>query len=529
MITRGMRRIILLTLLVAATTAVCVVPHWRNADALPRGFIPPTALTLRVSSAPDQRTADHLRVLFIGNSLSKWNCGQPYLLEELAADAGVARTPICDGVLADGETLYGHLHRTNALARIREGNWDYVVLQEHSTGWWHDKSVMFDAIRTFNKEIRAVGAKPLLFMVWTLKNYPADTQRIAGVYKTISRELGIEVVPVGSAWAMAQETPNAVDTYYSDLRHPAEAGSYLTACVFYSWFYGQSAHGLAHKLSSEGWRLDLKDKDAEFLQDIASRAVAVVRPLGQDGAQLSLDLSPGVKLEMIRIEPGKFVMGSPATEDGHDDSEGPLHEVTIPRALYVGKYEVTQDQFVAVMDRNQSEFRDEGTLPEEGVSWDDCQEFCRILSRRTGRHVRLPTEAEWEYACRAGTSTAFNTGAGISSTQANFDGTQPAGGAAEGPNCGKTKPVGSFAPNAFGLYDMHGNVAEWCLDRFHEDYKGAPGNGSAWMAGKSPNYVYRGGAWNNAANSCRSAVRACADGKTLRNNTIGFRVVIDTP
>ena len=143
--------------------------------------------------------------------------------------------------------------------------------------------------------------------------------------------------------------------------------------------------------------------------------------------------------------------------------------------------------------------------------------------------MRLPTEAEWEYAARGGTDTAFGTGQGLSSTTANFNGTSPYGGAPAGPERAKPTPVGSFPPNKFGLCDTVGNVSEWCQDTYHDSYEGAPTDGSAWVAGadKPDVRVYRGGAFNNDASSCRSAVRFAAEQGDVRNATLGFRVVVE--
>jgi formylglycine-generating enzyme required for sulfatase activity len=143
------------------------------------------------------------------------------------------------------------------------------------------------------------------------------------------------------------------------------------------------------------------------------------------------------------------------------------------------------------------------------MSWDDTQEFiCRMNAREDRFKYRLPSEAEWEYACRGGTTTAFAFGDSLSSEQANFDGSYPSNGAAKGVNRGKTTPVGSFQPNAWGLYDMHGNVEEWCEDIWHFDYDGAPSDGSAWLNGGSSGFrVLRGGTWYSHAGFQRSAYR----------------------
>ncbi len=161
----------------------------------------------------------------------------------------------------------------------------------------------------------------------------------------------------------------------------------------------------------------------------------------------------------------------------------------------------------------------------ENVSWNDAVEFCRKLSQMTGREYRLPTEAEWEYACRAGTTTPFAFGAGLSSEQANFDGNYPSGGAPKGVYRQQTTRVGSFQPNGFGLYDMHGNAWEWCEDVYHVNYNGAPTDGSAWLnGGESNRRVLRGGSWYSYADFLRSALRV-RYAPSNRYDAFGFRVV----
>jgi formylglycine-generating enzyme required for sulfatase activity/predicted Ser/Thr protein kinase len=237
------------------------------------------------------------------------------------------------------------------------------------------------------------------------------------------------------------------------------------------------------------------------------------------GQNLTENLN-GVPLEMVLVPSGTFVMGSPEGE-GPDD-ERPQHQVSV-QEFYLGKYEVTQAQYRAVMGLAPSEFQGDN-LPVETVSWEDALKFCDKLSRLTGRAYRLPSEAEWEYACRAGTTTAFAYGNTLSSTQANFDGRSPYGGAPVGVYREETTPVGSFQPNAFGLYDMHGNVWEWCLDMYHKNYVGAPTDGAAWLEGSGPR-VLRGSSWLGVGSSLRSATRDKLPSDN-RFAAIGFRVAL---
>lgn len=252
---------------------------------------------------------------------------------------------------------------------------------------------------------------------------------------------------------------------------------------------------------------------SERKPDVARQAPCVAHPpTSRTGHKYSEDLN-GVKLEMVEIPAASFCMGSSPPYEKEFfkgelpyKDEGPQHRVTM-QSFYIGKYEVTQAQYQAVMGVNPSKFKGRN-LPVETVSWNDAKEFCRRLSQMAGREYRLPTEAEWEYACRAGTTTAFAFGDSLSADQANFDGRYPFGGAAKGDFRRQTTPVGSFQPNAYGLYDMHGNVSEWCEDWKHDSYNGAPTDGSAWLSGgEQKSRVLRGGDWGSFARHLRSAAR----------------------
>jgi formylglycine-generating enzyme required for sulfatase activity len=189
----------------------------------------------------------------------------------------------------------------------------------------------------------------------------------------------------------------------------------------------------------------------------------------------TINLADRISLEMIAIPGGKFWMGSP---DGQGyDFERPRHEVTIA-PFFMGKYPVTQAQYQAVMGKNPSGFKGE-KRPVERVTWHDAIAFCEELSRKGDRQFGLPSEAQWEYACRAGTETPFYFGETISVEQANYDGNYTYGSGKKGTYREQTTDVGIFPSNKFGLYDMHGNVWEWCADHWHENYEGAPKDGSA--------------------------------------------------
>ena len=235
------------------------------------------------------------------------------------------------------------------------------------------------------------------------------------------------------------------------------------------------------------------------------------------------NLGNGVTLEMVQIPGGTFMMGSPEGEAERDQEESPQHQVKVS-AFFMGKYEITQAQYQAIMGNNPSNFKGE-KRPVEQVSWDDAVEFCKKLSQRTGKTYRLPSEAEWEYACRAGTKTPFYFGETITTDLVNYNGDYPYGSAPKGEYRQQTTNVGKFPPNSFGLYDMHGNVWEWCQDVYNDNYQGAPEDGSAWLTSKDNNIkLLRGGSWYSNAWYCRSANRN-RYARALRNINVGFRVV----
>jgi formylglycine-generating enzyme required for sulfatase activity/tRNA A-37 threonylcarbamoyl transferase component Bud32 len=239
--------------------------------------------------------------------------------------------------------------------------------------------------------------------------------------------------------------------------------------------------------------------------------------------QMVEDLGNGVLLEMVALPGGSFVMGAPEIEEGSSYSERPQHWVEIAPFL-MARYPLTQAQYQAIMGKNPSRFSGANN-PVENVTWHQAREFCERLSEKTRRKYRLSSEAEWEYACRAGTTTPFSFGETISPELANYNGNYTYGKEPKGKYRKKTTPVGSFPPNAFGLYDMHGNVWEWCEDFWHETYEGVPNDGSAWLTGGNQNLrVLRGGSWFDDPWFCRCANRDGYD-PDFGLNFNGFRVV----
>lgn len=251
--------------------------------------------------------------------------------------------------------------------------------------------------------------------------------------------------------------------------------------------------------------------------------------------KLSADLS----LDMVWVPSGRFTMGSPADEPERRDNEGPQHEVTVP-AFFMGRYPVTQVQwwFVAGLPEvNQflepapSSFQGDNR-PVETVSWYDAVEFCDRLSAYTHRDYHLPSEAQWEYACRAGTTTPFYFGPILTPEVANFDSNYTYNDSPKGEYREQTTPVDHFdLANAFGLCDMHGNMYEWCQDQSHKSYAGAPTDGSIWEDEVSSSYitrVLRGGAWDYFPWFCRYANRIDFNPRESSGN-FGLRVVCVAP
>ena len=215
---------------------------------------------------------------------------------------------------------------------------------------------------------------------------------------------------------------------------------------------------------------------------------------------------PSIFYEMVYIPPGTFTMGSPTSEISRASDET-QHQVTLTKGFYLGVTEVTQWQWKAIMGSNPSYFGSCGDdCPVEAVSWNDCQEFIEKLNQQIGSNkYRLPTEAEWEYACRAGTETPFYFGMCLSTDQANYNGNYPYSGCAQGVYRDTTISVKSFSPNAWGLYDMHGNVYEWCQDWYGSYPTGSVSDPDGPSSGS--HHVIRGGSWSDDSSLCRSADR----------------------
>ncbi|MDJ0715958.1 MAG: bifunctional serine/threonine-protein kinase/formylglycine-generating enzyme family protein [Prochloraceae cyanobacterium] len=284
------------------------------------------------------------------------------------------------------------------------------------------------------------------------------------------------------------------------------------------------------------------DRDTNFSFKVVkvNRSGEIIARQTETARYFTEDLGNGVEIEMVEIPGGTFLMG---TEDDEIERlnkkykttrferEKPQHRVTIS-PFFMGKFQVTQAQWREVanlpkvdrdLEPNPSRFKRD-RLPVESVSSYDAVEFCLRLSREKKREYRLPSEAEWEYACRTGINTPFYFGPTITTELANYDGNRTYASESKGKYRQKTTPVRTFPPNAFGLYDMHGNVWEWCADDWHNNYEAAPTDGSAWLNGDNSFSPLRGGSWINYPINCRSAARY-VNLRENRSNYIGFRVV----
>jgi formylglycine-generating enzyme required for sulfatase activity len=270
---------------------------------------------------------------------------------------------------------------------------------------------------------------------------------------------------------------------------------------------------------------------AELARLEAERKAEILRAWASspEGKDMELDFA-GTSLEMKWIAPGSFLMGSPSGENGRYSDEGPQTRVKLSKGYWLGKHEVTQAQWQALMGNNPSNFKG-SSLPVENVSWNDAMEFCRKLTQREraagrlpeGLAYTLPTEAQWEYACRAGTTTALNNGTNLTSTTGQCRNLDALGW--YGKNSGsRTHSVGQKQPNSLGLYDMHGNVCEWCLD-WKDDYPGGSVTDPTGPLWGGSNRVGRGGGWFSLALLCRSAFRYF-NSPDNRSSYLGFRLAL---
>jgi len=351
----------------------------------------------------------------------------------------------------------------------------------------------------------------------------------------------ISALPDTDKW-QSRETTKDVIEYLPSRTNSSNKLEFLTPSQFTKQQDNQSLLSTPNR-STESWE---KQQDKKLiipsLPGIQSFEFTVVmvdvqgkeisRRQGQ-AHNLTEDLGKGVTLEMVYIPERTFLMGSPESEGKRYSNERPQHSVTL-KPFLISKYPITQAQWkeVASLPQARSKLklrpsRSGGkTHPVTQVSWYDAVEFCDRLSQNTGHKYRLPTEAEWEYACRAGTTTPFHFGETITSNLANYDASYLYGSEPKGIYRKKTNSVDTFqVANAFGLFDMHGNVWEWCLDNWHENYHNAPSNGDEWLDdSENQTRVMRGGSWLNEPLRCRSASRWHRNVNQQSHN-IGFRII----
>ena len=365
---------------------------------------------------------------------------------------------------------------------------------------------------------RLAVAKRLVEVEKSLRKTPDDTDLL---------RLHAEVVAATGDWESAlKEFAKLGGETGRMAGGDSNAGYSNSQMADFWWNYAPmeiEAKDIIRKHAAALYRKAIKNNELEGLKKtIAEKRIEEVLGMPNDGDKgvepspvvarktgdvRTITLPGGAKMEMIYVAPGSFMMGSPESEEGHDDDEK-QHHVTLTKGFWLGKYEVTQAQWKSVMGNNPSHFKGDD-LPVENVSWYDCQEFIRKVNAQLNCGARLPTEAEWEYACRAGTSGPY-AGGGLDSMGFYRD------------NSGwKTHPVGRKIPNPWGFYDMHGNVWEWCND-WSSDY---PSGSVIDPAGPASGVkrVLRSGSWNYFAGSCRSADRDLWKPGT-RNSNRGFRL-----
>ena len=282
-------------------------------------------------------------------------------------------------------------------------------------------------------------------------------------------------------------------------------------------------------------KLELKLAEFEFITIDSNPCLVIGRksslPTRQHQGKakyITIDLGKGLTIDLMGIPGGNFLMGSPEDEPERGSEESPQHSVSV-RPFLMSKYPVTQTQWQAVMKNNPSRFVDSNLgnskKPVEKVSWFDCCLFCQNLSELIGRKFRLPTEAEWEYACRGETTTPFHFGSTTTTELSNYNGEYVYGSGLVGEYRHETTDVDRFYPNKFGLYDLYGNVAEWCADTWHDNYDHAPQDGSAWMSDDTNKLrVLRGGSWLHLPSCCRSSQRL-KSAPSSKSDAFGFRIV----
>ncbi|NET82825.1 MAG: formylglycine-generating enzyme family protein [Moorea sp. SIO1F2] len=508
---------------------------------------------------------NYIRVQFLLNEEVPWIAEADLLLSELCRPVGYelyAMTPaVRSHLLAQFETEeFQHKFGTNRLKSVAQLLMDYVTYLmgthppsrqgEFQAQQWA-AMVYLDQHRT---QAEQEMAKALQGLVNRGKNGQAELARLQRLIQefrpqlsqydslmTFAESLGI--------WLKGQIPPDASQSYgvhgvNLSLNHVTQLEGFpplqTFECEVVTIELGAGTE-ISPEIELEPFEFEVATIELKPTGWFRRKTELIINRHQHQAYGFTEDLGNGVELEMVGIREGSFIMGSPETEEGHSDSESPQHQVTV-KSFFMGKYPVTQAQWQAVaaltqvnreLKPNPSYFKGDDR-PVERVSWYDAVEFCARLSEYTKRPYRLPSEAEWEYACRAGTTTPFHFGETITTDLANYNGKYTYGSGSKGKYTQKTTPVGSFGVgNDFGLYDMHGNVWEWCADHWHSNYEDAPTDGSAWEDESINNNdndnlsrLLRGGSWRSDPGFCRSGSRPFYDPVLRRSGSkFGFRVV----
>ncbi|NEO89998.1 MAG: formylglycine-generating enzyme family protein [Moorea sp. SIO3G5] len=504
---------------------------------------------------------NYIRVQFLLNEEVPWIAEADLLLSELCRPVGYelyAMTPaVRSHLLAQFETPeFQHKFGTNRLKSVAQLLMDYVTYlmgtdpasrqREFQAQQWA-AMVYLDEHRTqAEQEI----AKALQGLVNRGKNGQAELARLQRLIEEFRPQLSqydslMKFAESLGIWLNGKIPPDASQSYgvhgvKLSLNHVTQLEGFPPMQTFECEVVTIGL-GAGTEIELEPFEFEVATIELKQTGRLRTETELTVKRRQQQAYGFTEDLGNGVELEMVAIREGSFIMGSLETEEGHSDSESPQHQVTI-KFFLMGKYPVTQAQWQAVaaltqvnreLKPNPSYFKGDDR-PVERVSWDDAVEFCERLSQYTKRPYRLPSEAEWEYACRAGTTTPFHFGETITTEFANYNGKYTYGSGPKGKYVKETTPVGSFGvANEFGLYDMHGNVWEWCADHWHSNYEGAPRDGSAWEDDSNNDNdndnkwrLLRGGCWDYYPVLCRSGSRLNYN-PALRHygNNMGFRVV----
>ncbi|NEO47926.1 MAG: formylglycine-generating enzyme family protein [Moorea sp. SIO4A3] len=504
---------------------------------------------------------NYIRVQFLLNEEVPWIAEADLLLSELCRPVGYelyAMTPaVRSHLLAQFETPeFQHKFGTNRLKSVAQLLMDYVtyLMGTHPASRQGEFQAQQWAAMVYLDQYRTQAEKQIATALQGLvnrgKNGQAELARLQRLIQefrpqlsqydslmTFAESLGI--------WLKGQIPPDAGQSYgvhgvNLSLNQVTQLEGFPPLQTFECEVVTIGL-GAGTEIELEPFDFQVATIELKPTGRLRTETELTVKRRQQKADGFTEDLGNGVDLEMVAIPSGSFLMGSPETEKGHRDRESPQHQVTV-KSFFMGKYPVTQAQWQAVaalpqvnreLKPNPSRFKGEDR-PVERVCWYDAVEFCTRLCQKTGRQYRLPSEAEWEYACRAGTTTPFHFGETITTNLANYDGRYSYGSGSKGKSAQKTTPVGSFAvANQFGLYDMHGNVWEWCADHWHDNYEGAPTNGSVWQdehdnANDNDNKrrLLRGGCWDNVPVFCRSGSRFSSDPALGHSGSyIGFRVV----